>query len=71
FSDPNRLQAAPRMGVPPTMELLGDKNWWMPKWLDRIIPNLDIEPTEPLAAPGDRDPSGPSADIGEHEPSMA
>jgi RND superfamily putative drug exporter len=29
--------------VPATMELLGDKNWWMPKWLDRIIPHLDIE----------------------------
>jgi putative drug exporter of the RND superfamily len=31
--------------VPATMELLGDKNWWMPRWLDRIIPNLDIEGT--------------------------
>jgi RND superfamily putative drug exporter len=29
--------------VPATMELLGDKNWWMPKWLDRVIPHLDIE----------------------------
>ena len=31
--------------VPATMELLGDKNWWMPDWLDRIIPHLDIEGT--------------------------
>jgi RND superfamily putative drug exporter len=29
--------------VPATMRLLGDANWWFPKWLDRIIPNLDIE----------------------------
>ncbi len=29
--------------VPATMELLGDKNWWMPAWLDRIVPHLDIE----------------------------
>ncbi len=29
--------------VPSTMELLGDKNWWMPAWLDRIIPTLDVE----------------------------
>jgi RND superfamily putative drug exporter len=29
--------------VPATMELLGDKNWWMPKWLDRILPNVDVE----------------------------
>jgi RND superfamily putative drug exporter len=33
--------------VPATMELLGDKNWWMPKWLDRIIPHLDIEGSHP------------------------
>ena len=29
--------------VPATMELLGDRNWWLPKWLDRILPNIDIE----------------------------
>ncbi|MFN8049823.1 MAG: MMPL family transporter [Acidimicrobiales bacterium] len=31
--------------VPATMELLGDRNWWMPRWLDRIVPHLDIEGT--------------------------
>jgi RND superfamily putative drug exporter len=35
--------------VPATMELLGDKNWWMPKWLDRIIPHLDIEGSHTVA----------------------
>jgi RND superfamily putative drug exporter len=29
--------------VPATMELLGDRNWWMPKWLDRIVPRIDVE----------------------------
>jgi RND superfamily putative drug exporter len=29
--------------VPATMELLGDKNWWLPKWLDRILPTLNVE----------------------------
>ncbi len=29
--------------VPATMELLGDRNWWIPKWLDRILPNIEIE----------------------------
>lgn len=29
--------------VPSTMELLGARNWWLPAWLDRIIPNLRIE----------------------------
>jgi RND superfamily putative drug exporter len=29
--------------VPSTMELLGDANWWIPKWLDRILPQVHIE----------------------------
>jgi RND superfamily putative drug exporter len=29
--------------VPATMELLGDVNWWFPRWLDRIVPRLDVE----------------------------
>ena len=29
--------------VPATMKLLGDWNWWLPGWLDRLLPNLDIE----------------------------
>ncbi|MEM7337858.1 MAG: MMPL family transporter [Actinomycetota bacterium] len=33
--------------VPATMELLGERNWWLPRWLDRILPNLNVEGTEP------------------------
>ena len=29
--------------VPATMELLGDKNWWLPGWLERLLPNIDVE----------------------------
>ena len=29
--------------VPATMELLGDANWWLPKWLNRLIPHVQIE----------------------------
>jgi len=29
--------------VPATMELLGDANWWLPHWLDRILPRIRIE----------------------------
>ena len=40
--------------VPATMELLGDRNWWLPRWLDRILPNLDVEGhAEPAAREGD------------------
>ena len=29
--------------VPAVMTLLGDKAWWMPRWLERILPHFDIE----------------------------
>jgi RND superfamily putative drug exporter len=29
--------------VPATMELLGDRNWWLPRWLDRLLPHLAVE----------------------------
>jgi RND superfamily putative drug exporter len=29
--------------VPSTMQLLGARNWWMPAWLDRVLPRLDVE----------------------------
>jgi putative drug exporter of the RND superfamily len=36
--------------VPATMELLGDRNWWLPRWLDRILPKIDVEGhAEPVA----------------------
>ena len=29
--------------TPAIMTLLGDKAWWMPKWLDKLVPNMDVE----------------------------
>lgn len=29
--------------VPAVMTLLGDNAWWMPRWLERILPHFDIE----------------------------
>ena len=29
--------------VPATMALLGKANWWLPAWLDRILPRLTVE----------------------------
>src|SRR5699024_1439288 len=31
--------------VPATMFLMGKATWWMPKWLDKLLPSLDIEGT--------------------------
>jgi putative drug exporter of the RND superfamily len=49
--------------VPATMALLGDRNWWVPAWLDRALPRLDIEggaglpepELEPVDVPDDLD----------------
>jgi RND superfamily putative drug exporter len=41
--------------VPATMELLGDRNWWLPRWLDRRLPHLDVEGhTTPTAQSNDQ-----------------
>jgi len=29
--------------IPAAMHLLGKSAWWFPKWLDRIVPNVDVE----------------------------
>ena len=29
--------------VPATMELLGDRNWWLPSWLDRLLPRINVD----------------------------
>ena len=29
--------------VPAVMQLLGDRNWWIPDWLERRLPRLDVE----------------------------
>jgi RND superfamily putative drug exporter len=37
--------------VPATMSLIGKANWWVPAWLDRILPHLDFEGgAEPASA---------------------
>ena len=43
--------------VPAVMSLLGRHAWWMPRWLDRITPNLDIEGTEHLARTQQQQPT--------------
>ncbi|OMF26745.1 transporter [Paenibacillus sp. FSL H8-0548] len=35
--------------VPAVMAVFGDKAWWLPKWLDRMLPNLDVEGDKLLA----------------------
>ncbi|HEX8305720.1 MAG TPA: MMPL family transporter [Jatrophihabitans sp.] len=44
--------------VPSLMHLLGDANWYYPKWLDRITPQVSIEAAEAA----EDDPAGPGPD---------
>jgi putative drug exporter of the RND superfamily len=43
--------------VPAVMHLSGRANWWLPGWLDRILPRLSIEPA---TEPAERAPTAPS-----------
>ena len=37
--------------VPATMALLGKANWWLPSWLDRVLPQVTVEEHEVVAEP--------------------
>jgi len=32
--------------VPSVMQLLGKSNWWFPRWLDRLLPHLSVDPAD-------------------------
>jgi putative drug exporter of the RND superfamily len=49
--------------VPAVMTLLGPHAWWLPRWLDRILPHIDTEgesvaPAAPAPAPSRQSPTG-------------
>jgi RND superfamily putative drug exporter len=50
--------------VPATMKLLGDANWWIPRWLDRLLPTIDIDND---ADPRGRQPETDSLPLPERE----
>jgi RND superfamily putative drug exporter len=54
--------------VPASMALLGRANWWLPGWLDRLLPRLTVEGTGHHGAPPDEVeelvPVGPGAPAG-------
>jgi RND superfamily putative drug exporter len=40
--------------VPAAMHLFGNANWWLPRWLDRRLPHLAIEPPDTPGEPAHR-----------------
>ena len=53
--------------VPAVMYLLGEKAWWLPRWLDRILPDVDVEgarlrkPSTTAASASAPEPAGVAA----------
>ncbi|MDX2809656.1 MMPL family transporter, partial [Streptomyces scabiei] len=53
--------------VPAVLTLLGDRAWWLPKWLDRALPRVDVE-GEALTRHADAAPVPAPAETAELEP---
>ena len=52
--------------VPAVMALLGRHAWWLPRWLDRVLPDVDIEGARlPARAKGDTTPE--TNLVGQHD----
>jgi putative drug exporter of the RND superfamily len=48
--------------MPATLYLLGEKAWWIPRWLDRVLPDVDVEgeKLDRSGSPGVGGPAGAS-----------
>jgi RND superfamily putative drug exporter len=49
------------------MTLLGGAAWWLPRWLDRLLPNVDVEGEKLRHHLGD-EPAAASAKTPQHAP---
>jgi RND superfamily putative drug exporter len=36
--------------VPALMTILGPRNWWLPGWLDRLLPHVSVESEDDIEA---------------------
>jgi RND superfamily putative drug exporter len=51
--------------VPAILALAGRRAWWLPAWLDRVLPDLDVEGTRlQKAAEGERREAEPALSTG-------
>jgi RND superfamily putative drug exporter len=37
--------------LPAVLELLGERTWWLPRWLDGLLPHFDVEVPAMARAP--------------------
>jgi RND superfamily putative drug exporter len=47
--------------VPALLAMLGERAWYMPRWLDRLLPDITIEPPQGGEPRGEREPQRPPA----------
>jgi hypothetical protein len=52
------------------MELLGRSNWYMPRWLDKIVPTLGVEVDADSLEHRADDPGSPASNGGSPSPSL-
>ena len=50
--------------VPAFLTLMGEKSWYMPRWLDRILPNVTIESPHDTDAPLGVEPEPAAESVG-------
>jgi RND superfamily putative drug exporter len=55
--------------VPATMALLGKANWWLPGWLDKILPHLTVESAAHDSQPGQKVVDATYGPVSEAQPS--
>ena len=56
--------------VPAAMSLLGHRAWWLPAWLDRLLPTIDLEGGEHEATEWNEELAGLSDQDEEREPAL-
>ena len=47
--------------VPAAMHLSGNASWWLPRWLDRVLPRLSVDPPGPPPPAAPAGLTGPDA----------
>ncbi len=47
--------------IPAVMAIAGEKAWWLPRWLEKILPNLDVEGDKLVQSLAEADGTGESA----------
>jgi RND superfamily putative drug exporter len=49
--------------VPAVLALLGRRAWWLPRWLDRIVPNVDVEGEKLRTVLEEEQPAAPAEPV--------